>query len=116
VPADSRLTFFDSRNGRPYLDVPTGLNDITSLAISPKGHMYAVDFSHIDPNEGGLYRIDLIKDAGEWICQPARLMTLASPSAIAFREDGELLITTFKSHNNEHKGGLLIRVYNDSKL
>lgn len=117
VPADSRLTFFDARNGKSYLDVPTGLNDITGLAISPKtGRMYATDFSHIAPDEGGLFRIDLVKDAGEWICQPARLMTLNAPSGLAFREDGELMITTFGSHSNEHKGGLLIRVYNDSKL
>ncbi|MCA9102229.1 MAG: hypothetical protein R3C10_08800 [Pirellulales bacterium] len=117
VPADSRISFFDSRNGRAYLDVPTGLNDVTGLAISPKtGRMYATDFSHIAPDEGGLYRIDLVKDAGEWICEPVRLMTLNAPSGLAFRDDGELMITTFKSHSSEHKGGLLIRIYNDSKL
>lgn len=117
IPNDSRLTFYDPNNGELLLDVPTQLHDVVGVAISPQtGRIYAVDFSWIAPEEGGLYRLDLGKDEEEWICKPTLLMPLDRPSAMAFAEDGELFITTFGSHTGEHKGGLLVRIYNDSKL
>ena len=117
VPADSHLTFYELQTGKAYLDVAAKLNDVTSIAVSPQtGRIYALDFSWIAPNEGGLYRLDLTKDGEEWICKPALLMPLDRPSAMAFSPEGELFITTFGSHSQEHKGGLLVRIYNDSKL
>jgi hypothetical protein len=117
VPSDSHLTFYELQTGKAYLDVAAKLNDVVSIAVSPQsGRIYALDFSWMAPNEGGLYRLDLTKDGDEWICKPALLMPLDRPSAMAFSPDGELFITTFGSHSQEHKGGLLVRIYNDSKL
>ena len=95
----------------------TGLHDIVGLAISPQsGRLYAVDFASIAPEEGGLYRLDLKKDEGEMVCRATRLMPLDRPTAMAFTPDGTLFVTSLGSLNREHEGGLLIRVYNDSKL
>ncbi len=117
VPNDSRLTLYEAQTGKAYLDVPAKLNDVVSIAVSPQsGRIYALDFSWIAPGEGGLYRLDLTKDGDEWICKPALLMPLDRPSAMAFTPEGELFITTFGPHSQEYKGGLLVRIYNDSKL
>lgn len=117
VPNDSHLTFYELQTGKAYLDVAAKLNDVVAIAVSPQsGRIYALDFSWIAPNEGGLYRLDLTKDGDEWICKPALLMPLDRPSAMAFSPEGELFISTFGSHSQERKGGLLVRIYNDSKL
>lgn len=117
IPGDSLLTVYDPNNGRLLMNCTTGLHDIVALALSPQtGRIYALDFSWIAPEEGGLYRLDLARDGGELICQPTLLMQLDRPSAMAFAEDGTLFITTYGAHTGEHNGGLLVRVYNDSKL
>ena len=43
-------------------------------------------------------------------------MNLDRPTGMAFAEDGTLYITTCGSTNAEHRGGVLVRVYNESKL
>lgn len=117
TPNDSLLTVYDPKSGGLLMNVATQLHDVTGVAISPQsGRIYAVDFSSMAPEEGGLYRLDLVKDGPETICKPTLLMSLDRPSALAFAPDGTLFITTFGSHTAEAKGGLLVRIYNDSKL
>ncbi len=117
IPGDSRLVFINARTGQVYLDVPTELNDMVGLAMSPKtGRVYACDFSAASPQEGGLYRLDMKNDAGEWICKPTLLMPLRHPAALAFTEEGELFVATFASHAGSYQGGLLVRIYAESRL
>ena len=117
VPNDSRLTVYDAESGDLLIDVSTELHDIAAVAVSPKtGRVYAVDFAYMAPEEGALYRLDFFRDGDEWTCKAANLMPLKRPSGLAFADDGTLYITTYDSHSPEHRGGLLVRVYNDSKL
>lgn len=117
TPNDSIMTVYDPNNGKLLMNVSTQLHDIVGLALSPQtGRIYALDYSWIAPEEGGLYRLDLGKDGNEMICRPTLLMNLNRPTGLAFAEDGTLFITTSGSTSAEHQGGVLVRIYNDSKL
>jgi hypothetical protein len=48
VAADSLLTFY-SQQGNRLLNLATGLYDVTALAYSPQGQLYAADFAWMDP-------------------------------------------------------------------
>lgn len=117
TPADSSVTVFDLKANRRIAQVATGLHDIVGLAISPKtNRVYAVDFSSVAPEQGGLYRLDLIDDEGETVCKATRLMPLDRPSALAFTPDGTLFVATWGSLSADYQDGLLVRIYNDSNL
>ena len=71
TPNDSILTVYDPNNGKLLMNVASQLHDIVGLALSPQtGRIYAIDYSWIAPQEGGLYRLDLGKDGNEMICRP----------------------------------------------
>jgi DNA-binding beta-propeller fold protein YncE len=115
--ADSTLSIYDPASGKTTATIVTGLRDMVGLAVSPRsGRLYAVDRAASGTEQGGLYRLDVSEDEGELVCNPAKLMTLDQPTALAFTPDGELFIVTLASHTNEHKGGLLVRIYNESQL
>lgn len=115
--ADSTILIYDPQSGRTLASVATGLCDLVALAVSPKsGRLYGLDMAGNSASPGGLYRLDLKNEDGEMVCKPARMMTLDRPTGMAFRPDGELLITTKGTHSKEYEGGLLVRIYNDSEL
>ena len=59
-PGDSLLTFYD-KEGQPVKRYKTGLNDITGLAYSPSGKLYATDFACAEEikGNGGLFELTI---------------------------------------------------------
>lgn len=90
VPGDSLLTFYD-KEGKLVKSYKTGLHDITGLAYSPSGKLYAVDFAWADTTQGGLF--ELVIEGDE--CKPKKILSLDRPTALSFDKEGGLFITVF---------------------
>ncbi len=104
VPNDSLLSFYSPKTGKLKLNLETGLFDITGLAYSPKGHLYATDFAWMASEEGGLFRLDAEGKGQEQTINPVKIAGLDKPTALAFGKDGALYITVIGS---EGKGQLV---------
>ncbi len=89
IPGDALLTFYNPKSGKLLKSYKTGLNDLTGLAYSPSGKLYATDFSWVDTSKGGLYRLDMKGDS----VTPVKLATLDKPTSLGFDKDGSLYIT-----------------------
>lgn len=97
VPADSLLTVYDPATGNLKRKLPTGLNDLTGIAYSPKtGKLYGVDFSWLAPDKGGLFLLEPGDDA----VKVTKLASLDKPTSLAFAKDGTLYIAAIGSANN----------------
>ncbi|MBW3599230.1 MAG: hypothetical protein KY475_18415, partial [Planctomycetes bacterium] len=88
VPGDSLLTFYNPKTGKMRLNLETGLFDITGLAYSPKGHLYATDFAWMATEEGGLFRLDAEGEGREQTIEAVKITALDKPTALTFGEDG----------------------------
>lgn len=105
VPGDALLTMYD-KDGKLTKSYKTGLNDITGLAYSPSGKLYATDFAWVDPTQGGLFELVI---EGEEV-KPKKILSLDRPTALAFDKEGGLYITVFgtgKDTGEKPTGGLL---------
>ena len=107
VPGDSLLTFYD-KEGKLVKSLKTGLHDITGLAYSPSGKLYATDFAWAEEikTEGGLFELVI---EGEEV-KPKKIISLDRPTALAFDKEGALYITVFgtgKDTGDKPAGGLL---------
>lgn len=107
VPGDGLLTFYNAKNGKLLLNLETGLSDITALAYSPKGQLYATDFMWTATDEGGLFQLISKKQGGKQTVTAKRILTLDKPTALAFDSKGALYITVIGSGE---KGGKLLKV------
>jgi sugar lactone lactonase YvrE len=111
VPNDSLLSFYSPKTGELRLNLETGLFDITGLAYSPKGHLYATDYAWMAAEEGGLFRLDAEGKGQEQTIKAVKIASLDKPTAIAFGKDGAMYITTIgASENEEDKTGKLVRL------
>ncbi len=105
VPGDSLLTMYD-KEGKLVKNLKTGLHDITGLAYSPGGKLYATDFAWNDPTQGGLF--ELVIEGDE--VKPKKILGLDRPTALAFDKEGALYITVFgtgKDTGDKPTGGLV---------
>lgn len=108
TPGDSLLTFYDVKEKKLLMSLPTGLSDIVGLAYSPKtGRLYAVDFSWHDPSQGGLFRIDAVRVDGKQAAKATKIVDLTKPTSLAFAKDGTLYITEF---GEGEKGGRVLKI------
>jgi DNA-binding beta-propeller fold protein YncE len=107
VPNDSLLSFYNPKTGELRLNLETGLFDITGLAYSPKGHLYATDFAWMAEEEGGLFRLDAEGKGQDQTIKPVKIAGLDKPTALAFGNDGAMYITLIGSGE---KGGKLVRL------
>lgn len=107
VPGDSLLTMYGA-DGKLTKKLKTGLHDITGLAYSPSGKLYAVDFAWADTKQGGLFELVI---EGEEV-KPKKILSLDRPTALAFDKEGGLYITVFSlgKDTGENPTGGLIRV------
>jgi len=98
------LSFISANNGRRLLHVPADLKTITGLAYSRKsGQLFALDFGDAEHDTGGLYQITAIwRDGKQW-GQAKRITTLARPTAMAFANDGSLLVTLLGDRGDSEK-------------
>jgi sugar lactone lactonase YvrE len=106
APNDSLLTFYNPKSGEKRLNLETGLFDITGLAYSPKGHLYATDFAWMAAEEGGLFRLDAEGQGQEQTINAVKITALDKPTALAFGKDGSLYITIIGGEG----GGKLVRL------
>ncbi len=104
---DSLLTFF-SENGKRLATFKTGLNDISGLAYSPRGNLYATDFSADNRSAGGLYQIISERKGRSQIVSAKRILKLQHPSSLAFADDGSLFITVYGAGTTG--AGRLVRI------
>ncbi len=113
-PNDSLLTSY-SPEGKLQMRAATNLHDITGLAYSPSGKLYAVDFAWITPADGGLFRLDVTKDGGSATVKAVKIMSLDKPTAMAFGKDGALYVTVFgtAAEGAKTKAGQLIKISGD---
>ena len=107
VPGDALLTMYD-KDGKLVKSYKTGLNDITGLAYSPSGKLYATDFAWAEEvkTQGGLF--ELVIEGDE--VKPKKILGLDRPTALAFDKEGALYITVFgtgKDTGDKPTGGLL---------
>ena len=81
--------FSPRRAATSVLSLPTGLRDITALAYSPNGDLYAADFAADQADGGGVYRLEAAQVDGRESCR-ARQDRRASNdrTALAFTPDG----------------------------
>lgn len=109
VENDSKLNFYNAKNGKVLLDRDTGLHDITALAYSPKGHLYALDFAWVDTAQGGLFRLDDDKENG---ISAHKIVGLDKPTCMALGSDGSLYITLIGAvaEGSQVGNGQLIRL------
>lgn len=92
VPDDSLLTKYDPASGELKFNQPAGLSDVTGLAYSPKsGKLYATDFAWPEPQNGGLFRLDVEGDK----VTATKILSLDKPTALAFDKEGRLWVTVF---------------------
>src|SRR5688572_14940337 len=105
VPNDALLTFYNPKTGKMRLNLETGLYDITGLAYSPKGHLYATDFAWMAAEEGGLFRLDAEGEGDQQTIKSVKIAGVQKPTALAFGKDGSLYITVITD-----EGGQLVRL------
>ncbi len=107
IAGDSSITFFVPATGAMAMSLGTGLNDISALAYSPAGNLYAADISWSDEQAGGVYRLDDARLEGRLACQAVKIASVTRPTALAFAPDGTLYVTAFGAAENDKQGVLL---------
>jgi DNA-binding beta-propeller fold protein YncE len=104
APNDSLVTFYNPKSKKMLLNLETGLHDITAVAYSPKGHLYALDFGWGKPEDGGLYRLDAKTEDGQQVVEPKKITALKKPTALTFGADGAMYITIFNETEGDQEG------------
>ncbi|MCA9213111.1 MAG: hypothetical protein KDB27_08605, partial [Planctomycetales bacterium] len=113
--ADSLVAFY-SLDGKPLLHLKTGLYDIISLQYGPKklpyekSHLYALDYSWANPDEGKLVRLVAeLDDNGKQTVTAVKLASLVYPTSMAFGNEDQLYVTLLSTKDgaDEPNGSLI---------
>jgi hypothetical protein len=103
MAGDSLLTIYDPKSGKLIGSAKTGLSDLVGLAYSRSGKLYGIDFSWIDPKNGGLFRIDVTGEGKDLAVKTEKLCSLDKPAAMAFGNDGQLYVAEFGTESEDKK-------------
>lgn len=106
-PHDSRLMFYTLVTGSLALSLETGLDDVTGLAYSPSGQLYAVDCARNETGQGGVYRLDDARHEGRQACRAVKIASVAHGVSLAFAPDGALYVTSLGEGENTKQGSLV---------
>ena len=116
-PHATVLSFYNPKNGKLLMSVPTGLDNIVGLAYSPRtGSLYGVDLGSGNGKQAGIYRLDAERQDGKTIAKAVKIAALDRPTALAFAPDGTLyatLLGTAKKKDAPEKMGRLVRISGD---
>ncbi len=109
---DSLIGFYGPTTGTPALILKSGLYDVTGLAYSPSGDLYALDFAHADPKSGGVYRIDAADVNGRQSARAVKIAAIERPTSLAFTPDGVLYVSAFgeQSDSDDPPSGQLLKI------
>jgi hypothetical protein len=109
---DSVVAFYGPASGEPAMVLKTGLYDITGLAYSPAGDLYATDFAWTKPEAGGVYRIEAVEVEGRQSCRAVKIAAAMRPTALSFTPDGSLYVTAMGERNalDESPTGVLLKI------
>ena len=106
--ADSKLLFY-GLDGKILNQFDVPLADMIAFAYSPQlQHLFALDFSTADPENGGLYKV--IGDGDG--CRVKLITKLDRPTSMVFDETGNLYVTTLgpPTDDSESPAGQLLRI------
>ena len=104
VPEDGLVTFYRPDDGKMLANFEIGLSDITGIAYSPAGQLYAVDFAWFDTTQGGLFH--LVRDEDDaTIATANKVGELDKPTSMVFGADGTLYVTVIGSGDGDSTEG-----------
>ncbi len=110
VPADSLITCYNPETGEMIWNAETDRFDIAAVAFHPEsGTLYCVDFGWMDPEQSGLYRLEIADGADEKTktVTSTLIAKMDKPAAMAFNEEGQLYVVEFgtmKEGDTNHPG------------
>jgi hypothetical protein len=114
VPEDSRLVFYNPKNGARLMELPTKLYDVAALAYSPKsGNLYAADMAWMKHQHGGVFRIDDASEPRTAKCNAVKIADAHRPTALAFAPDDALYVTAWGDMSGDAPRGVLLRITGD---
>lgn len=106
-PSTSELVFISPDRGKEVLCLETELSDVSALAYSPSGNLYAVNCNWEGPGQGGIYRLDDARSEGRQYCRAVRIASADRPVALAFASNTELFVTCLGPNDQESSGSVL---------
>ena len=104
---DSRISFYNPNDGRLLLNLQTGLRDITGVAYSPAGQLYATDLAWAEPAEGGLFQLIATTRGGKLAVEAKKIIALERPTALIFGSGGSLYVSVLGNEAREESGKVL---------
>ncbi|QDS99786.1 hypothetical protein [Adhaeretor mobilis] len=107
---DSRLAFYSPHSGRLALALDTGLQDISALAFSPTGQLYAADMAWDDEQAGGVYRLDEHLVEGKQTCRAVKICSVPRPSSLLFVDTDQLFVTAYGAASEDQNAGSILKV------
>lgn len=109
---DSTLGFYGPASGALALNMQTGLHDISALAYSPSGDLYATDFTWHDANAGGVYRLEAAQVDGLESVRPVKIANVKRPTGLTFTPEGEMYVTAFgdRLNSDAEPTGVLLKI------
>jgi hypothetical protein len=100
----ARLEFVNPIDGRTVLGLQMELTEVVGIAYSPRsGNLFAICNSSRDPDQSGVYRIDMDEsaDASKPSATAEFVAKVQRPTGLAFGPSGALYVSSLGRDSNE---------------